>query len=663
MSPIAMARLILVEAKKQSSPTANVGKKVGGAIYVHREAITFLGPNELERLARAQAAAGESIPWNVVRIGRSDVSFLEYEDFEQTAFPLLLTAVNVKLPSGETKTTSYKDRASKPVLHRKELLLTPDDPRTPQFAALTRFAEQKGLFKNTNAIGASGPWARLLEAANLEIRGSELVEKGSPHVSVARHRTALVRRQLSQPMALALKLGMIGTEVSVFDYGCGQGDDVAILQANGFEAFGWDPHFNVQGERRPADIVNLGFVLNVIESPQERVETLRAAWNFAKRALLVSVMNSANFSSAQGWQSYRDGVVTSRGTFQRYFSQDELRALVEMTLNVRPITLAPGIVAVFRDRDLEQEVTFRKRSAAFQFYEHARLDVPDRPLRERVSERAELEQRIAGQVEDIWRTALQLGRLPAATELNAELLVALKSHAVSPARAIAIAIKRLGESGSELGQIAAARREDLLVHFALTLFPGAPKYASLPRTIQLDVRAFFSSHTALLAEARALLFALGKGEIVREAVANAVAAGLAAQRGDKVRFASATLPRMPAAIRLLIGCGEVLEPELSTADFLDIYTSADRVRGLWCEDAAARAPLMRELADVRLSKLKVRRRDRSGEVLYGRGALLPPDHPDKAEQSAFDEVLSARGIVDYRWHGPNAASFAKLGLA
>lgn len=648
-------------ARRRSNLRPRAGKRVGGAVYIHRDAISLLEDEESERLQAAISIADPELDWNVARIGARDVSLSLYEPFEQSAFPQLLASVYIDLGTQAFKATSYRERPSRPILHRKELLLAPDDARAPKFAAITRLAEERGLFADTKSIGASAPWARKVEAAGLEIRGAVLVEKGEEARSVHRHRTALVRRTLSQPMALALRLGMIASTTSVFDYGCGQGDDVAILNANGFNAFGWDPHFATDGERRPAHIVNLGFVLNVIEEPAERVETLRAAWGFAQRALIVAVMNRASFGAASAWTPYRDGVVTSRGTFQRYFSQDELRALVEMTLNVRPVTLAPGIVAVFRDAELEQQVAFARRASAPLYFDR-RLEAYDRPKREAPErERADVEARLGGLIDDIWRLCLQYGRTPAVSELTDEIAADLKDKGVAPARAVNVAMRRIGD-GSELAAIRAARREDLLVHFALSLFPGAPKYASLARSIQLDVRAFFSSHTAMLGEARAMLFQLGRGDGVRVALERVLAGGLAARRGEKVRFLAETLPRLPAPIRLLIGCAEVLEPDLASADFYDVYFSGDRVRGLWCEDAQARAPLMRELADVELTKLRVRRRDRRGRVLYGRAALLPPDHPDKAAQLTFDEALVERGHVTASGDGPDAEAFLRLKL-
>ena len=65
--------------------------------------------------------------------------------------------------------------------------------------------------------------------------------------------------------------------VSVFDYGCGRGDDIRLLRNLGHDATGWDPAHAPTNDKSPAQLVNLGYVINVIEEPTERVETLRAA--------------------------------------------------------------------------------------------------------------------------------------------------------------------------------------------------------------------------------------------------------------------------------------------------------------------------------------------------------------------------------------------------
>ena len=62
--------------------------------------------------------------------------------------------------------------------------------------------------------------------------------------------------------------GYLNKHRSLFDYGCGLGSDVRELQAHGLKANGWDPVHAPESPKLDADIVNLGFVINVIESPQ-----------------------------------------------------------------------------------------------------------------------------------------------------------------------------------------------------------------------------------------------------------------------------------------------------------------------------------------------------------------------------------------------------------
>ena len=56
----------------------------------------------------------------------------------------------------------------------------------------------------------------------------------------------------------------------------------------GYAANGWDPIHRPNGERRRSPIVNLGYVVNVIEDIDERYETLRQAWALTENILIVS---------------------------------------------------------------------------------------------------------------------------------------------------------------------------------------------------------------------------------------------------------------------------------------------------------------------------------------------------------------------------------------
>ena len=89
-------------------------------------------------------------------------------------------------------------------------------------------------------------------------------------------RTALRRNALSRPVALALEDGVVGRGRTFFDYGCGRGDDLLRLQKMGVPVSGWDPAFFPDEERTPADVVNLGYVVNVVEDPDDRTTASRS---------------------------------------------------------------------------------------------------------------------------------------------------------------------------------------------------------------------------------------------------------------------------------------------------------------------------------------------------------------------------------------------------
>ena len=106
---------------------------------------------------------------------------------------------------------------------------------------------------------------------------------------ISRERTAIRRTGLSRPMRLAVESGVVRPGVTVFDYGCGRGDDIRRLTGSGIACHGWDPHFKPDTPRQSADVLNVGFVLNVIEDPQERDRVLADAWALTECVLIVAV--------------------------------------------------------------------------------------------------------------------------------------------------------------------------------------------------------------------------------------------------------------------------------------------------------------------------------------------------------------------------------------
>jgi DNA phosphorothioation-associated putative methyltransferase len=629
------------------------GKRVGGAVYLHVSAID----DQTRPIVDRAVAKADGFEWNVAKVLPGSVSLLLYEDFDAAGFPALLASLKVDLETGKSAETDYRKRENPPILHRKETVLPADDPRRPKFAALTSAAEEHGLFAEPTKIGTRRQWADLLASKGLRVQGHSLVSVGADAIEVARHKTAIPRRDLSQPMQLAVAHGVLPQGSNIFDYGCGLGDDVAALAAAGYEAFGWDPHHAPDGPRRAADLVNLGFVLNVVEDRHERVETLRAAWSFARRAMVVSVMVMGK-ADLTALRPYRDGHLTSRGTFQKYFGQQELRDFIEDVLGEAPLAIGQGVFAIFRDKDLEQEVLFRRQARAI--VRPVGMRPPERERSRTAAPRPGLAERIRPELETLWMAMLQRGRTLDEEEFPADLLERLRAAKVSAARATSLCVSDLFDQ-QELAAAATGRREDLLVRFAMLMFPGAPRYATLARSLQRDVRTLFGSHAAALEEARRLMFSAGKPDAISEGVGAAVAAGLGAMRDEETfRFAVPTLDRLPPAVRLRALCGGLLRGGVEGADFIDMKVGAPRLTFIQCIDASARLPVVSETTRVDLGRARVTVDRPEGLVLYLNGRFLPADAPGHEEQIEFDRRLLASGIVTPDGRGPRLAELQNL---
>jgi DNA phosphorothioation-associated putative methyltransferase len=631
------------------------GKRVSGAFYLHVSAVPVADQAIRDCIERASIAA-ERPDWNVAKVQGDAVSLLTYEGFDEVAFPALLAAVRVNLRNGIVARTDYRDRANPPILHRKETLLRPDDPRRPAFAALTRLAEEHKLFAEPHRIGNRRAWLERVDAAGLIVQGPKLLHRDATTVEVVRHRTAIIRRDLSQPIQMLVSHQIVTKATTVLDYGCGQGDDVAALAANGFQAVGWDPHYAPNGHRRPADIVNLGFVLNVIEDRHERAETLLAAYGFAERALSVAVMPIGKYGF-NGLKPYGDGCVTARGTFQKYFAQQELRDFIVQVLGEAPVAFAPGIFVVFRDKELEQEVLLKRQARTT--FRSVGLRPPERERRQ-VQARPDLAERIRPELDVLWTALVERGRALEPEELPDGLLDRLRAAKVSPGRAMEICLS--DQSNRTLLEAAAATcREDLLIHLALTLFPGAPRYTTLARSIQRDVREFFGSHATAMQEANTLLFSVGNADNVRNGVNVAVAAGLGAMRDARTfRFHASLINRLPPILRVLVGCAGVLRGGAEAADFIDLKMDGRRVSFIACVNAASSLPVYAERTRVDLGRLKVTVDHPQGVVVYLKGRFMGSDAPGVSEQLSFDKKLIEAGIVDEDGQGPSYLELQSL---
>jgi len=137
---------------------------------------------------------------------------------------------------------------------------------------------------------------------------------------IERHRAAMRRTKYSRPLETAIANGILKPGQTFLDYGCGYGDDVSLLGQAGYEAVGYDPYYFPDTQLDPADVVQLSFVLGVIENPGERLEVLQKCWELTKQSLVVA--NQIQHTSGQ--VKFADGYLTKRNTFEWFPPQAEL---------------------------------------------------------------------------------------------------------------------------------------------------------------------------------------------------------------------------------------------------------------------------------------------------------------------------------------------------
>jgi DNA phosphorothioation-associated putative methyltransferase len=317
-------------------------------------------------------------------------------------------------------------------------------------------------------------------------------------IAVHRGKTAMRRYTCSRPIALALSDELIKARDTVFDFGCGHGGDARYLQHRKISATGWDPFRLPNNPIVAADIVNLGFVLNVIEDPNERSETLRVAFSLARKLLIVSVRVEHGLDRAA---EFGDGIITSKGTFQRIYTQTEFKEYVEAVLNRKVHVGGIGVVYVFSDSETESEFL---AAQAFS---------------RRFAYRPELIEEFARDTagKKFIQLANNLGRVPLPSEFkNYRRLI---DRFGSPHRIERLALAKINPSAFEGSK--AQKREDLLTYMAMIRLQGlkVPPMRSLPSAIQADLKSLWRDYHSALSEAESFLFSIGQPQVVKDAFA------------------------------------------------------------------------------------------------------------------------------------------------
>jgi DNA phosphorothioation-associated putative methyltransferase len=635
---------------RQALDALPYGKRLPGAVYLldpgdDQRIPSLLRITVAELRKRLEIGAG----FNLLKFHTASpkISFLSYPDFEKDPHPALAEAVIVDLVTGKSRRDDYRSRANPPILHRKETFIPPDNPLHAKFAKLTMQEEAAGLLDDTSRIGFRLNWERALCERGLCFKGHRLVETGdkplqasaSPKKKIQRHKTALVRREISKPVKTLLELGQIRRNESFFDYGCGYGGDVEAIGKLGHPSAGWDPVHAPDASRQSADVVNLGFVLNVIEDPAERVEALIDAWKLARRVLLVSTL-IAGQEAYGDVQAYGDGVLTRRDTFQKFFEPSEIQALIEDTLHTEAVPVGLGIYLFFRDTaDLHDFLAQRSR----RFIDWESLSRKLGLLRALKAKRDPYDTH-RDLLDAYWESVLELGRMPREEEFDR--LAEVRQACGSLPRALQLFIDRFGEPTFNAAR--QRRKEDLLVFVAAAQLRRKIPFNQLSLRLQRDLRSFFGSYANAEEKARELMFTAGDPDEL-EIAASHLDFGHLDPNEAHFTFHRSLLDELPVILRVYVECAARLYGNPREADLIKIHLHSRKLTFHYYRDFD-KAPLPELLTRIKidLKRLFVTVIDHTTgtehQLLFFKERFLPKDDPDRPKMNRFSAKLRKLGL-------------------
>jgi DNA phosphorothioation-associated putative methyltransferase len=596
---------------------SRVGKLLPDALYVHISALVVLEPwlQSYEGMARQLAATDpQDITLVKFSLEKPSISYLFYPDFDQTPHPALHSSIQVNLLSQQVTCRDYRSTVNPFILHRKETFVAPDYPHYQAFVGLTKQEEKLGLLDNPRMIGTHFAWEERLAHSKIEFQGHQLVpiahhKEQSSRVKIDRHKAAISRNDFSKPVRLALEAELLNKETTFFDYGCGQGGDVERFSKLGWVGSGWDPHYQADTPLIAADVVNLGYIINVIESQAERREALIKAWELARQVLIVS----AQVLIAQGNShiAYEDGVITSRNTFQKYYDQEELKVYIDQVLGVDAVPVALGIYFVFRNEAQAQSF----RASRFR----SRVSVPRVQLQsKRFEDYCEL-------LAPLMTFFTERGRLPTPLELTES--EPLTQEFGNLRRAFQIVLQ--ATNPQEWDEISDRRRQDLLVYLALSHFGRRPKVRDLSSIVQNDVKSLFGSYQQACTAADLMLMSLGNLEVIEE---RCKSSAIGQKRPNSLWVHVSAIEALDPLLRLYEGCASRTIGRPQEANVVKFHFRTPKISYLFYPDFDSDPhPKLQTGMQIDLRNLHVHYQDYDPEdnppLLHQKDSMVAQDYP------------------------------------
>jgi DNA phosphorothioation-associated putative methyltransferase len=652
------------------------GKALPDARYVHMDMLPYLPQSILGLLVGIQKTLLlQDFEFNVLKFYTRDfkISLLHYPTFFEESYPALSKSCTIDLVRKKYRIASYENSKNPPILHRKETFLPPDHPSIPEFEEITKEGEEIGLYENTKQIGFKQNWERLIKRKGYQLVSGRLMKvsevglkdkseinvqnSDTNNIQVERHKTAIDRHKLSAPMASLARHDFLNQKHSVFDYGCGKGDDLRELQAHGISANGWDPAYFPDGEKTKQDIVNLGFVINVIEDPKERQDCIQDAYRLTKKLLVVSSMLGGP-KLVEQFQPHGDGVITSRNTFQKYYTQTELKNYIEQTLKATPVAVGPGIFFVFKDSITEEEFLLNKEHRKVEWLKLSQK--AKKTQKSAKKDQLTLYEKNRNIIDEFYELCLDLGRAPVSAEFDFP--EQIKRIFGSIKKAYSFLIDQYGNDLFE--QARQIRIEDLKVYFSLSFFSKRKPLVRMPNSLKRDIKEFFGLYTDALENSKELLFSVGKPEVILKAceyTANELNIGHL-ENGHNLQLHVSQLHQLPAVLRVYVGCATQLYGDIEEVDLLKIHIRSGKISLLKYDDFTNKPlPELQQRIKIKLREQQLDFFDYGEEFepqpLYLKSRYIPPDFKYFKKQKKFDNELVLLDFVNIEGFGPKKEEF------
>ncbi len=432
----------------------------------------------------------------------------------------------------------------------------------------------------------------------------------SEPLEIERHRAAMFRTELSRPVRLAIESAILNNDTTFFDYGCGHGGDIERIAKLDYTCAGWDPYYRPQAPRIPSDIVNLGYVLNVIEDLDERRIALINAWELTRKVLIVSAQVLI-IDRSSNQIAYADGIITRRNTFQKYYDQEELKNYIDQVLNVDAVPVALGIYFVFRseqERESFRALRFRSGTTT------PRVRIPSKRFED-----------YQEQLAPLMAFVTERGRLPVKGELPEE--AQLVSEFGSLRRAFKVILQATDEA--DWDAIAYRHSLDILVYLALNQFGQRPTPLQLAPEIRHDIKAFFGDYQEACEVADKMLFSLGKPGVVAKSCRQS---NIGKHLPTALYVHVSAIAQLDPLLRIYEGCASRTMGRLEDATLVKFYTNEPKISYLFYPDFDTDPhPALHTSMQVDLGDLKVSYRNYENTanppILHRKETFVTPSYP------------------------------------